>query len=82
MDGRKLLIDQVDLTSAQSAKWRLCPNCSHAQIEEAGYGAVWDQVALAAKRYCSARVRDEVLIDVVVADAAGRVLGKCIEGAK
>ncbi len=36
VDGRKLAIDQVDLTSAQSAKWRLCPNCSHAQIEEAG----------------------------------------------
>lgn len=36
VDGRKLIIDQVDLTSAQSAKWRLCPNCSHAQIEEAG----------------------------------------------
>ena len=36
VDGRKLTIDQIDLTSAQSAKWRLCPNCSHAQIEEAG----------------------------------------------
>ena len=36
VDGRKLTIDQIDLTSAQTAKWRLCPNCSHAQIEEAG----------------------------------------------
>ena len=36
VDGRKLTIDQVDLTSAQTAKWRLCPNCSHAQLEEAG----------------------------------------------
>ena len=36
VDGRKLTIDQVDLTSAQAAKWRLCPNCSHAQIEETG----------------------------------------------
>ncbi|WP_406037958.1 DEAD/DEAH box helicase [Succinimonas sp.] len=35
-DGRKLVIDQVDLTSAQFAKWRLCPICSHAQLEEAG----------------------------------------------
>lgn len=33
-DGRKFKIDQVDLTTAQSAKWRLCPNCSHAQLEE------------------------------------------------
>lgn len=24
------------MTTAQTAKWRLCPNCSHAQIEEAG----------------------------------------------
>ena len=36
VDGHKLTINQVDLTSAQSAKWRLCPNCSHAEIEEAG----------------------------------------------
>lgn len=36
VDGHKLTIDQVDLTTAQAAKWRLCPNCSHAQIEEAG----------------------------------------------
>lgn len=35
-DGRKLTIDQVDLTTAQSAKWRLCPNCSHAELEESG----------------------------------------------
>ena len=34
--GRKLKIDQVDLTTAQAAKWRLCPNCSHAELEEAG----------------------------------------------
>lgn len=36
VDGRKLTVNQVDLTTAQAAKWRLCPNCSHAQIEEAG----------------------------------------------
>ena len=36
VDGRKLTIDQVDLTTAQAAKWRLCPNCSHAELEEAG----------------------------------------------
>jgi len=44
VDGRKLTIDQVDLTTAQSARWRLCPNCSHAQIEESGkYTAVCPQ---------------------------------------
>lgn len=36
VDGRKLTIDQVDLTTAQSAKWRLCPNCSHAEPMEIG----------------------------------------------
>ena len=36
VDGRKLTIDQVDLTTAQSARWRLCPNCSHAEPLEAG----------------------------------------------
>ncbi len=33
VDGRKLSIDQLDLTSAQTEKWRLCPNCSHAELE-------------------------------------------------
>ena len=36
VDGRKLKVDQVDLTSAQFEKWRLCPNCSHAEIEVSG----------------------------------------------
>jgi DEAD/DEAH box helicase domain-containing protein len=36
VDGRKLTIDQVDLITAQSALWRLCPNCCHAQLEEVG----------------------------------------------
>lgn len=33
VDGRKLTIDQVDLTTAQMDKWRLCPNCAHAERE-------------------------------------------------
>ena len=36
VDGKKLTIDQIDMTTAQTAPWRLCPNCSHAQIEESG----------------------------------------------
>jgi DEAD/DEAH box helicase domain-containing protein len=39
VDGHKLKINQVDLTTAQATKWRLCPNCSHAQIEESGKDA-------------------------------------------
>lgn len=37
--GRKLTIDQVDLTTAQIERWRLCPNCSHAQREVPGQRA-------------------------------------------
>ena len=36
VDGRKLVIDQVDLTSAKSEAWRLCPNCSHAELLQTG----------------------------------------------
>jgi DEAD/DEAH box helicase domain-containing protein len=36
-EGRKLTIDQVDLASANIAKWRLCPNCSHAELEVDGH---------------------------------------------
>ncbi|MDD2503933.1 MAG: DUF1998 domain-containing protein, partial [Clostridia bacterium] len=31
VDGKKLQINQIDMTTAQRAKWRLCPNCSHAE---------------------------------------------------
>ncbi len=33
-DGRKLKIDQVDLSTSSISKWRLCPNCSHAEVED------------------------------------------------
>lgn len=36
VDGRKLEINQIDLSTSRTAKWRLCPSCSHAQIEETG----------------------------------------------
>lgn len=36
VDGKKLTIDQVDLNSAELVPWRLCPNCSYAEIEETG----------------------------------------------
>lgn len=36
VDGRKLTIDQVDLNTAKSEMWRLCPNCNHAEREIAG----------------------------------------------
>lgn len=32
--GRKLKIDQVDINTAKSEMWRLCPNCSHSELED------------------------------------------------
>ena len=31
--GHKLMIDQVDINTVKAEPWRLCPNCSHATIE-------------------------------------------------
>jgi DEAD/DEAH box helicase domain-containing protein len=31
VDGKKLQINQIDMSTAEKAKWRLCPNCSHAE---------------------------------------------------
>ena len=32
VDGRKLTIDQVDVSTTKTEKWRLCPTCSHAEL--------------------------------------------------
>lgn len=34
--GRKIAIDQVDIKSSKVEPWRLCPSCSHAQLEVSG----------------------------------------------
>jgi DEAD/DEAH box helicase domain-containing protein len=31
VDGKKLKINQIDMTTAQKAKWRLCPDCSYGE---------------------------------------------------
>ncbi len=36
VDGRKLTIDQVDVSTTKTEKWRLCPSCSHAELNIAG----------------------------------------------
>lgn len=35
-DGRKLTVNQIDLHTSTIEPWRLCPNCSHAQLEVPG----------------------------------------------
>ncbi len=87
-DGRReAIVTQLALMGAPVSLLRkvyegVTTDVAVAQIEEAGYSAVWDQIALAAKRYCSARVREEIKIDVYVTDVSGRVLGRCVEGKK
>ncbi len=39
VQGHKLKIDQIDLTTTQTEKWRLCPSCSHMEREEPGITA-------------------------------------------
>lgn len=36
VDGKKLIIDQVDIATSKPVKWRLCPNCSHSEEDIAG----------------------------------------------
>ena len=45
-------------------------------IREAGFDAVWDRMAAAARRYCEARVRGEMRVDVVFVDGQGAILGQ------
>lgn len=34
--GKKLNIDQVDINTTRIERWRLCPSCSHAELENSG----------------------------------------------
>lgn len=36
-DGHKMKINQIDVNSAKPEKWRLCPDCSYAQLEDANH---------------------------------------------
>ena len=45
-------------------------------IKSAGFDGVWDRLAQAAKRYCEARVRHEIVIDTVITDGSGAVMGR------
>ena len=49
-------------------------------VHEAGFDAVWNRIAEAAHRYCSARVRGEISIDVIVTDTSGNEIGRHMEG--
>ena len=48
-------------------------------VHEAGLDTVWDRIAEAAHSYCSARVRREIQIDVIVTDTPGNEIGRYLE---
>ncbi|MBR6114261.1 MAG: cobalamin biosynthesis protein CbiD [Oscillospiraceae bacterium] len=87
-DGRReAIVTQLALMGAPISLMRtvyegVTTDVAIAAVQQAGYEKVWDGIAQAAKRYCAARVRDEIMIETVVADAAGHILGKCMEGSK
>ena len=50
-----------------------------ALVHDAGLDAVWNRIAEAARRYCSARVRGEIKMDVIITDTPGNEIGRCME---
>ena len=48
-------------------------------VEEAGLDEVWNRIAEAAQRYSSARVRGEIIIDVIVTNTPGNEIGRYTE---
>lgn len=78
---REAIVAQLALMGAPVSLMEAVMRCvtTDAAIElirEAGLDEVWNRVAAAAQRYCSARVRREIKINVIVTDAAGRELGR------
>ena len=45
-------------------------------VREAGMDDVWNRLAKAAHRYCSARVRGEIGMDIIFTDVPGHELGR------
>ena len=85
-DGRReAIITQLALTGADVALLQRIQTCVTTDaimvlVHEAGFDAVWNRIAEAAHRYCSARVRGEISIDVIVTDTSGNEIGRHMEG--
>lgn len=71
MGAERTLIEKVDRCVTTDAIMLL--------VHEAGLEGMWSHLAKAAHRYCSARVRREIGIDVIVTDTPGNELGRCEE---
>ena len=84
-DGRReAIITQLALMGAPRTLIEAVYACNTTdaameRIREAGFGAVWDRLAEAARRYCELRTRGEVCVDIAFLDGSGRLLGKSIK---
>lgn len=87
-DGRReAIIAQLALMGAQVPLMEKVSRCVTTDaimelVHAAQMDEVWNRVAQAAHRYCSARVRHEIQIDVIVTDTPGNEIGRYEEEAK
>ena len=83
---REAIITQLALMGADVELLQRIQNCVTTDaimvlVHDAGLDAVWSRIAEAAHRYCSARVRGEIRIDVIVTDTPGNEIGRYTEEA-
>ena len=84
-DGRReAIITQLALMGAEVELLRKIQNCVTTDaimvlVHDAGLDNVWNRIAEAVYRYCSARVRGEISIDVIVTDTPGNEIGRYME---
>ena len=81
---REAIITQLALMGADVELLQRIQNCVTTDaimvlVHDAGLGAVWNRIAEAAHRYCSARVRSEISIDVIITDTPGNEIGRYME---
>ena len=81
---REAIITQLALMGADVELLQRIQNCVTTDaimvlVHDAGLDAVWSRIAEAAHRYCSARVRSEISIDVIITDTPGNEIGRYME---
>ena len=87
-DGRReAIITQLALMGADVQLLQRIQNCVTTDavmvlVHEAGLDTVWNRIAEAAHKYCSARVRREIRMDVIVTDTPGSEIGRYMEEEK
>ena len=83
-DGRReaiitrLAMMQAPLELMQKVDRVITTDAAGELIHEYGYDGVWDLVAEAARKYAELRVRGGILIDTIITDTPGNIIGSCI----